>query len=211
MINLRRLFALAAVSTLALACASTSPGDDEARREAPDEGPSASKAEPLGEAACGTNAISSSSVGEIITNPVWGCRFDESRTSPSTYGSAGCANQFIVQIQDTKSVQDPLLPFAMPATLPTDEVTCAKTWTTVAGYGRDSTGWQLRGVFKQQGTWLDGYCSFAPKPVWDKGINGGAYDSVRAVGSAYRLEVIKGTTYTVYIPVRTGVGGGNSC
>ncbi len=173
-------------------------------------------AQKLGEAGCGTMSLAGApSQGTIISQPSWFCSFSNTGTSPdASYGTSDCPSQFVTEIQN---VAGRAFSFTVNTPGPiSDSTTCNKLYMTLGAYGHRTSGWSLLGTITLHGTWYSsGGFSFC-QIVQDSGsipsITGSeGYDMVRAAGSAYTIEVLKGEPYKSYLQVTTGIFGGGPC
>jgi hypothetical protein len=173
-------------------------------------------AQELGESGCATaNLAGTPTHGAIISQPTWWCSFSNTSTSPdAAYGTSECPSQYVTEIQN---VAGRAFSFTVSTPGPiSDETTCNKLYLTLGAYGRKTTGWSLLGTVTMRGAWYNSggfsYCQI----VHDSGsipqITGSeGYDTVRAAGSAYTIEVFKGEPYKSYRQVTPGIYGGRPC
>lgn len=169
----------------------------------------------LGEAGCGTMSLGSAPTqGAVISQPSWHCAFSNTATSPdASYNTSECPSQFVTEVQ---AVSGRAFNFTVNTSGSIDSTTCNKLYMTLGAYGHKSTGWSLLGTVVLRGTWYSSdffsYCQFVQDSGYIPYVNGSeGYDRVRAAGSAYTIEVLKGEPYKSYRPVTTGIYGGSPC
>ena len=169
----------------------------------------------LGEAGCGTMSLGSAPAqGAVISQPGWHCAFSNTATSPdATYNTSECPSQFVTEVQ---AVSGRAFNFTVNTSGSIDPTTCNKLYMTLGAYGHKSTGWSLLGTVVLRGTWYSSdfisYCGFVQDSGYIPSVNGSeGYDRVRAAGSAYTIEVLKGEPYKSYRPVSVGIYGGSPC
>lgn len=201
----RTLTTAAVLSVFAIAC-SAAPKEEKA-----------STTEALGEAACGTNALTTASAGTVISSPNFHCFWQNTATSPSSYGSPGCDNQYVVEIQKITPYITPAR-FTINAVNPIDQTTCAKIHETLGAYGHDASGWHVIGSYVGHGEWraqdgiIAAHCEFVPEVnTIPSFFDPSKYDTVRAAASLWTVELFKNAPYNSYLPVTTGITGGNGC
>jgi hypothetical protein len=104
-----------------------------------------------------------------------------------------------------------------PVSNPNDAATCANSHFTLGAYAHNASGWQLLGTSVSHGVWYSSstfsFCTYVNDTSWGSlsvPANAG-YDKVRAVGSGYSIQSLKGTPYNSYFPIMTGIFGGSPC
>lgn len=197
------------------------------RTEETTEEKAGTTAQALGEAECATNTLlylkrsetaPPGAAGAIILNPL----FTSTTTSnPNTisssysYGSAGCENQFVVQVGlNFGSGGLPAGWLGAEPLEPLDEAACKYAVFSLSAYGHDVYGWHLDQAKLLGGSWYGNVCGFDRNlkpgtPVYDSNssiyLEPNRYDVVRVAASLRTIQYIKGEPYNVYLPVSAGI------
>jgi hypothetical protein len=170
----------------------------------------------LGELGCATMSVGGTPTqGAVISQPSWFCAFSNTATSPdASYGTSECPSQFVTEV---RNVAGRAFNFTVSTPGPiSDSTTCNKLRLTLGAYGRRASGWSSLGTVVLRGSWYSSggfsYCQFVQESGGISPVTGSeGFDVVRAAGSAYTLESLKGEPYNSYRQVTVGIYGGRPC